>query len=216
MSRRAGANTSGDEGLHRAAGDLGQRRCRCGAGDRVVQRVSTSDRCDGRNLRCGNAVRDWVSRLVLAMRRPRHQLCSHRRQALIAMALPRIQPIIPTRLAAATSMRAIRRARISSPAQRARLPSRKQASTNRTPRRRILPTTASTRPGGARRMIVTESGKSRRWVVKTNQMKYYCTERLAIAECTGVARGSRLWRKLELRRSHFAAVPRFCLLNVFG
>jgi len=161
-------------------------------------------------------VRDWVSRLVLAMRRPRHQLCSHRRQALIAMALPRIQPIIPTRLAAATSMRAIRRARISSPAQRARLPSRKQASTNRTPRRRILPTTASTRPGGARRMIVTESGKSRRWVVKTNQMKYYCTERLAIAECTGVARGSRLWRKLELRRSHFAAVPRFCLLNVFG
>src|SRR6516162_11583352 len=59
-------------------------------------------------------VRDWVSRLVLAMRRPRHQLCSHRRQALIAMALPRIQPIIPTRLAAATSMRAIRRARISS------------------------------------------------------------------------------------------------------
>jgi len=106
-------------------------------------------------------------------------------------------------------MRAIRRARISSPAQRARLPSRKQASTNRTPRRRILPTTASTRPGGARRMIVTESGKSRRWVVKTNQMKYYCTERLAIAECTGVARGSRLWRKLELRRSHFAAVPAF-------
>ena len=33
---------------------------------------------------------------MLEVRRPGHQLCPHRRQALIAMALPRIEPIVPT------------------------------------------------------------------------------------------------------------------------
>ena len=89
MSRRTGADTSGgerSEGLHRAAGDLGQHRCRCGAADRVVQRVSTSDRgrrrCDGRNLRCGNAVRDWVSRLVCSQCGARDISCPHRGTAV--------------------------------------------------------------------------------------------------------------------------------------
>jgi hypothetical protein len=49
----------------------------------------------------------------------------------------------------------------------ARLPSGRQASTNRTPRRRILPMTASAQPsnGWRSRVIITETGTSRRWVV---------------------------------------------------
>ena len=100
MSRRAGANTSGGEGLW-SASDLGQHRFRCGAADRLVQRVPASDRArrrrDGWEIRCGNA-RPRLGRTagVLEVRRPEHQLCPHRRQALIAMALPRIEPIVPT------------------------------------------------------------------------------------------------------------------------
>ena len=49
----------------------------------------------------------------------------------------------------------------------ARLPSERQASTNRTPRRRILPMTASAQPskGWRSRVMITELGNSRRWVV---------------------------------------------------
>src|SRR5262249_28483662 len=51
----------------------------------------------------------------------------------------------------------------------------RHASTNRTPRRRILPMTASVQPskGWRSRVIITESGKSRRWVVCSRFLRQY-------------------------------------------